>query len=149
MGRRAHRLLLAAPRVSKRNPRLPPVMVLVGAGGFPACLGWRCGLQSSAISREELSEQWIRKGVKSWTANPKQQPCKVPWVTLGVPGAYTSTSPPRSSSCTLAAALTPQYCLWERPSKAIPSVQPCPLLRLQETFFFGSVSQCKQRLIPH
>lgn len=36
----------------------------------------------------------------------------------------------------LAAALTPRYQLWERPSRDIPSGQPCPLLRLQETFFF-------------
>ena len=56
MGRRAHGVLLAAPRASKGAPSSPPARFLVKAGGFPTWLGQRHGLQGSAISTEELTE---------------------------------------------------------------------------------------------
>lgn len=106
------------------------MMVLVRAGGFTACL------QAAGLSREELSEKWIRKGIRSWTANPSSSIATCPEPTWSHWCLHQHKPSQELLLHVRAAALTALYCLWERPSRAIPSVQPCPLLRLQETFFF-------------
>ena len=142
MRRRAHRLLPAASRVSKRVFSSSPERFLVRAGGFPAWLGWRCRLQGSATSMENLAMLGRAGTVPKercqmpWTAKPKQQQHSMPRVTPGFISVHTSTSPPWSFSCALPAALTLQHCPWGRASRAVPSMQPRPLPRLLGTECF-------------